>query len=184
MMKRIEKSIRDTGEPCKENCNGTIVETFSRKYPKNKTIICGGRNPTPSVVSSDGFGCNKCGHPYGEPIFSATKPTQQIEFELTLSKGTLARKITIDDLPLETKYRKGKKVTFPVGNHEKIEGREIIEKIVKPKMIPPALKMLKKGVALFIIPSEGHDPRNKFSTIQLSIKKGSKTFKIRHSCIS
>lgn len=180
-MKKIEKVIRDTGKDCV--CTGNIVETFAKKYGKNNGIIGPGCH-TPSWVESIGFGCDKCGHQYGAPVFERTPPNEQMIFELNLYKAKLIKKISISDLPIEIKYKKGKAFHLDLGNKQKLKGNEMIEIEVKPKRIPIELKNLKVGTEIFVLPSESRNPRNTFSTIQLITRKDTKTFKIKQSCIS
>jgi hypothetical protein len=181
-MEYIKKSIRYTRKTC-ECGKGSIVEIFTKKYGKSNGIVGPGHH-TPSWVSSDGFGCNNCGRKYGEPIFTKTKATLQVEFELSLLKGTLKKKVTIKDLPIKTELVEGKKTYITFGNNQKLEGHVLVPKQVKPKSVPKELTLLTIGTEVYIIPSKEHDHRNPFVTIQLSIKKDSKTFIVSRSCIS
>ncbi len=180
-MKQIEKVIRETGKDC-SHCSGKIVETFVKKYGESNGVAGPGYH-CPSWIESLGFGCDKCGLKYGEPVFKKTAATAQITFELNLSEAKTARKITVDDLlPLITMVP-DKKVKVDLGMKHKVTFTEMKEKSSKAK-IPSELKNLPKGTIVFLVPLGPYSLDFKgYNNIQLSKNKGAKTFQVKNSLI-
>lgn len=175
-MEKIEKVIRNTRKTC--ICGGGIVETFVKKYGKSNGIIGPGYR-TPSWVESVGFGCKSCGHQYGEPVFKKTKPTEQIIFELDLYVAKLKKKITTDDLhPLEKLVPSGKKDFQLAGKTVMLRTMKSIKSKAK---VPKELQLLSAGTPIFISPNDLN--LRDYTAIQLTKKKGTKTFQVKSSCI-
>lgn len=181
-MEQIKNVIKETGKKC-PTCEGQIVETFVKNFGKSNGVIGPGYH-RPSWAESIGFGCSKCGLKYGEPIFKKTGPTEQIVFELNLYKAKTVRKITVDDLhPLITMVPAGKS-KMDLGLGHKIEFTTMKEKSSKPK-IPIELKNIKAGTEVFLVPPGEYSLElDGYKDIQLTKKKGAKTFQVKNSFIS
>ncbi len=179
-MEKIEKVYRDTGKKC--FCKkGNIVEIFTVKFGKNNGIIGPGSH-TPSWVASIGFSCEKCGLKYGEPAFTATKPTKQTEFELTLSVGRLKKKITADDIVPTVDFITDKEVKVEVGGVF-LRGNTL-KRNENKTAVPKELEKKPVGTKVFILPrSDWFVPTNGHQIIQLSEKIGSPMFSIKNHCI-
>lgn len=171
-----------TGNIC--SCTGNIVETFSIHYGQSNGIIGPGAH-APRWPQSDGFECDKCGLVYKNQVYKGVekRPLEEIEFELKLSVAKLTRAITIDDLEPISYFKHSRKRMKQIGN-VMVPVQTLSWATKKWKSVPKELKKLKPGDTVYMIPSDGHDPHNRYGHYILEKKRTAKSYPILYTCFT
>ena len=154
-------------------CGGVIAERFAVKIGESNGIFGPGSFAAHSTVSA-GYACRQCGIIYGLPVFEATAPNEQVEFELSLRQARLKHALVQEDLFVDRSY-------FAVSIKEDLG-------ISQPQPeLPSELAALEAGTIVYVLrgvdDSSSYEPGNNGSCIQLSPKKGSRVFEVNHGCL-